>query len=82
MNIHPVPPVPNVQNRIASLCHIGIMRSENQNRLRMDERKQNIQNDCRISGIERTQIGNAQPFEPHCISKLKMQMAARLLQQS
>ena len=38
----------NLENEIASLCHIAIMRGENQNRLRMDERKQNIQNDCRI----------------------------------
>ena len=40
--------IPNVQNRIAPLRHIGIMRGKNQNRLRMDEREQNIQNDCRI----------------------------------
>ena len=38
----------NLENEIASLCHIGIMRGENQNRLRMDERKQDVQNDCRI----------------------------------
>lgn len=68
LNGNAAPSIPNLQNRIAPLRHVGIVGGKNQNRLRMDERKQNIQNDCRIPGIQRALL----PAQRNAVGRIRV----------